>query len=230
MLLKIIVESVLILTVLIGTAVGIKRGFVKTVAKPVRIILSLWVAFSLAVSFSDGIIEPRIGPSVSNQVEEYVLEKCGDITSENVDDELPTLLKIAAAIFDVDIEGRIADDSEASVVSVIVKSLVDPVVHVVSVIISFIILLLISSLLLSLIFWLLSAILDTGVVGVFNRILGGAVLGVFAFFIAWLAASTFTYIINLPSVSALEWARDFEGGAIYRFFNSFNPVELLLSF
>jgi uncharacterized membrane protein required for colicin V production len=128
---------------------GIKRGFVKTVAKPVKIILTLIIAFSFASSFSEKTVEPRIGPSISNQVEDYILEKCGDLTPDNLDEELPTLLKISAGIFDIDIDEVMSESSAEGVVSAIIEVLVSPVVRVVSIIISFVILCLISSIVLS---------------------------------------------------------------------------------
>lgn len=229
MFLKLIVDLVLILIVAIGIFVGVKQGFIKTVAKPVKIILTFVIATSFASRFAVGAVEPRLGPALTNQIEEYILSECGDINSENLEEELPTLLKIAAGIFDVDIKDSEAESPEA-LVNAIVNKLTYPVVHVVSVIISFVILALLSSIILSILLWIISAIFDGGVIGVFNRILGGAVCFVLSFVTAWLLASVFTYTIHLPSVADKAWASSFEGGLIYRFFNSINPIDLLLSF
>ena len=43
-----IVDIILVLIVLMGLFLGIKRGFVKTVAKPVKIILTLVISLSFA--------------------------------------------------------------------------------------------------------------------------------------------------------------------------------------
>ncbi len=229
MILKIIIDLLLLLTVLIGTLLGVKQGFVKTVAKPLKIILTFVIATSFASRFAVGAVEPRLGPALTNQIEEYILTECGDINSDNLEDELPTLLKIAAGIFDVDIKDA-GEESPEELVNRIVEKLTYPVVHVVSVILAFVILALLSSIILSILLWIVSAVFEGGVIGVFNRILGGSVCFVLSFVAAWVLASAFTYSIHLPGIADKVWASSFEGGFIYRFFNSINPIDLLLSF
>ena len=229
MILKIVLDLVLLLIVAVGTIVGIKQGFIKTVAKPVKIILTFVIAISFANRFAVGAVEPRLGPALTNQIEEYILTECEELNSENLADELPTLLKIAAGIFDVEINANEGESPEA-LVNVIVERLTYPVVHVVSVIISFVILALLSSIILSVLLWIVAAFFEGGVIGAFNRILGGALCFILSFVASWILASVFTYVIHLPSIADKAWASSFEGGIIYRFFNSINPIDLLLSF
>ncbi|MBQ7333427.1 MAG: CvpA family protein [Clostridia bacterium] len=228
--LNIIVDCILVLIIAIGLFLGIKRGFVKTIAKPVKIILTFVIAFSFASPLSKTFVEPRMREPIANQMEEYILENCEGISAENINEELPTVLKIGASLFDIDINELASGEESASIVNKITESLISPAIHVVSTIITFIILLLVSGIALSIIIWILNSIVDVGVVGVFNRILGAIFSTAFAFIIAWGLTSVFTYVINLPSVAASEWASGFKGGFVYKLFNSINPIELLLSF
>ena len=228
--LNIIVDVAILLIILIGLILGIKRGFVKTVAKPVKVVLALVIAISFSSSIAESFVEPRIREPISNQMEEYVLENCDDINSENINEELPTVLKIAASLFEIDIDEIAGEEDGDTIVERIIKSLISPTIHVISLIITFIILYFLSGIALSIALWILNSMVDNGVIGVFNRILGAVFSTALAFVIAWAAASLFTYVINLPSISVHEWASDFEGGFIYKFFNTLNPIELLLSF
>ena len=107
-----IVDLSLILILLIGLALGIKRGFIKTVAKPVKFILTLVIAFSFAAPVSEALVEPRVREPISNQMEEYILENCEGINKENIKEELPTVLKIGASLFDIDIDSLDIDFSK----------------------------------------------------------------------------------------------------------------------
>ncbi len=225
-----IVDLSLILILFIGLLLGIKRGFVKTVAKPVKIILTLVISLSLAAPLSEAVIEPKIREPISNQMEEYILENCEGINEENIKDELPTILKIGASLFNIDINELAKGEDSGTLVNKITDALISPAIHVISTIITFVILYFISGLILSILIAILNAVLDVGFVGVFNRILGAIFSTAFAFIIAWGLTSVFTYVINLPSVAAHEWASGFKGGFVYKLFNSLNPIELLLSF
>lgn len=226
-----LVDFILILVVAVGLFLGIKRGFVKTIAKPVKIILTLVITFSFASPLSEALVEPEIREPIANQMEEYILENCEDITAENINEELPTVLKIAAGIFDIDVNELAsgASDSE-SIVNEIADSLISPAIHVISTIITFIILYFLTGIVLSILISILNSIIDVGVVGVFNRVLGGIFSTAFAIIIAWGLTSIFTYVINLPALASTEWVREFEGGFIYDLFNNLNPIELILSF
>lgn len=228
--LTIVVEIVLIAMIAVGMFLGIKRGFIKTVAKPVKFILALVIAFSLSGTVATNIVEPLIATPVTAQMEEYIQEKCENISSENISEELPTVLKISAGLFDIDLEELSNGASTEELISSIVSSLVSPALHVVAVVISFIALYLLSNLCLSIVISILNAVFDTGLIGVCNRILGFVFSTAFAVIIAWIAVSLFTYVISIPALASTPTIQEFEGGFVYKFFNNLNPIDLLLSF
>ena len=115
-------------------------------------------------------------------------------------------------------------------VSLLVSELAQPVVHIFAIIVSFVLLYFALRLLLTLLFALINLLLNRGLIGVVNKILGCVFTTLFAVIIAWAFVSVFDYALNLPFLSDKEWAMNFDGGYIYKFFKSISPIELLLSF
>ncbi len=225
---NIIVDITLLLIVFFGLILGIKRGFVKTVAKPVKIVLALVIAFSFAAPLSEAVVEPIVEAPLENQISDYINENCSDLTADNLNEELPTVLKMAAGVFDIDLT-EFSDDPDV-LAEEIVDILISPAIHLISTFFTFIILYLVSSLVLSILLSILSSVFDVGFVGTVNKILGAVFSTAFSIILAWLAATIFTYLLHIPAISAMEWAKEFDGGAIYKLFNNLNPVDLILGF
>ena len=227
--LKIAVDVILVAVVLIGIILGWRRGFVGIVAKPVKFAASLGISFGFARAFSSAIILPMIESPASNYVREFLYKNCSGITAETAADELPTLMKMAAAIFGIDIN-QVAQGSSGSVIDAIADKLTHPVISTVSIVISFFALLIISNIALAIALAFIKSLFKKGILGAFNKVLGVVFGLAFFFIISWGLAVIFELIINLPSVQAASWAADFEGGYVYSFLNEYNPIELLLSF
>lgn len=229
MLAKIIVDILIIAIVGIVTFVGVKRGFFLTVTKPVKWFAAIVLAFALCTPFATNVLEPLIEAPITNQITDYLVKECADITAENAGDKMPTILKIAAALADINTDGFSGDNSEA-VIGQLVDKLAVPVVHLISVILSFIIIYILSKILLKIALKIINSVLDRGFFGVLNKILGGIFGFLFGFVLAWLFVVLFAYAINIPFIADFEWAQSFDGGYIYEFFETMSPIELLLSF
>ena len=226
---NIIVDIILVLIILIGGLIGYKRGFIVTVTRPVKWFLALILAVTLCNSAAEAVIEPIISEPVTNQITEYLVEKCPDMTAENVSDELPTVLRLAAGIVDVDINSFDGTDVN-TLVSQIVESLATPTIHLFSVLIAFILIYIISKMLLALFIGILDKAFDVGFVGSVNRFLGVIFGAAFAFIISWLVVLLFGYVVSTSFVEDIEMLREFSGGYVYDFFDRITPLELLLSF
>ena len=226
---NIIVDLIIVAIVLLGALIGIKRGFIMTLAKPVRWVASIVIALSLCNSVATSIVQPAIEAPITNQISSYLAEECADITSENVTDELPTLLKLAAGIVGVDIKS-VTGGTTADYISEIVDKLAVPAIHLIAIVISYFALYILSKILLSLAFSLINGILSGGIFGVANKILGFVFSTFLAFVTAWLLTSLFGYIINIPALKDVGWISSFKGGYVYRFFKEISPIDLLLSF
>lgn len=225
-----IVDAVLIIVVLTGLIIGIMRGFVRTVAKPVCAIAAVFLAYTLAVPFAEAVVEPVIYEPVAAEVSEYMNTKCADLTVENAAGEIPTVLKLAAGLFGIDVSELASEAGADGLIDALTENLTRPVVRIIASVIAFLLLLLAFSLILRFVFFLLARMLDGGAVGILNRICGCIVSGAFGFLIAWLLALIFTFIIGLPSVSQAEWATGFSGGFFFNFLRKFNPIDFVFSF
>ena len=229
MLAKIIVDILILAIVGIGTFIGVKRGFFMTVTKPVKWFAAIVLAFTLCTPFADHVLQPLIEAPITNQITNYLVEECADITAENAGNKMPTILKIAASLADINTDGFSGDTSEA-IIGQLVDKLAVPVVHLISVVLSFIIVYILAKILLKIVLKIINSILDRGFFGVVNKILGGIFGFLFSFVIAWLFVILFGYAINIPLIADFEWAKNFDGGYIYEFFETMSPIELLLSF
>ena len=222
-----IVLDIILLVILIGGLVlGYKRGFIKSITKPVRFFAAIFTAFKLASPIAKSFLEPLIKTPATNQIRDYLVKNCPTITPETASDELPTLLKFAASVMNVDIENLSPGDT----VSAIVESLADPVIHLLSVIVTFILVYFIAKLVYSLVLSMLSSMFKDGVLGFPNKILGSVFTLFLAVVISWVFVVLFDFAISSSILADAVWVKDFEGGVIYRFFAKNSPIDLLLSF
>lgn len=217
MALTIIIDVVLVALILIGFIVGLIRGFMKSVAKPIKFFGSIAIAFWLDNPISSAWVEPLIGGTLANHIEGYLLKNCADPGAE-----LPTLVKLAASLVGVDLEGKTISD--------IVIEITNPAVSLISVIITFILVYFASRLLLALVFFILNKVFDSSVLVVPNKIAGCILNTLMGAIFAWGFAFVFNFVINLPAFEGQEWVTGFTAGPIYEFFVRLSPIELLLSF
>ena len=229
MLLNIIIDIILVAIVIVGGIIGFKRGFFLTITKPVKWFLSLLLAFVLCELVAQSLVTPLIEAPLTNQLSEYLTEKCGEMTADTVSEDMPTLLKLAAGAVGVDIAAFNGNDSEA-LITEIVDKLASPAINLFAVILSFILIYVLSKLFLGIIIKILNKIFNLGPIGALNSVLGIVFGAAFAFVISWLVVVLFGYVISIPAVSELTWAQNFDGGYIYNFFDSITPLDLLLSF
>jgi len=217
MTLDLVVDIVLVLIVVIGFIVGLVRGFIKSVSHPIKVFGSLALAIWLAQPISDKLVFPLFGGTLANRIEGYLLANCS-----NPEEELPTLVKLAAGAVGVDLEGK--------TLSVIITELTNPVVGLISVILTFVALYFAARLLLALVFYILDRAIDSSVLVIPNKIAGCILNTLMGAIIAWCAVFVFNFVINLPAFEGQAWVNEFVGGPIYSFFSRISPVELLLSF
>jgi len=225
----IIVDVIIALLILIGAFLGFKRGFFYTATKPVKWFAAILLALTLSSTVATSIVQPIIEEPITNQISDYLTDKCEDLTPENAKEELPTLVKLAAGLADVDIDS-IDGETTAEFITQTVDKLAKPLVYLLAVIISFFAIYFLSKIILAILLGILNKIFLDGVLGIVNKILGLVIGAFFAFVVLWLAVILFGYVISIPSVAATDFAKSFDGGYIYRFIKSMSPLDLLLSF
>jgi uncharacterized membrane protein required for colicin V production len=223
--LKFIID-IIIAAIIIGSVfLGYKRGFIKTVARPVKFFLCLALSFSLASPFAAAFIEPIIDDTVSNQIADYLDDKIEE--SETGELDIPTLLLVAAEIADVELPETVDTKEFANEIA---DTVAGPVIHLLASIVSFIVLYFVLKIVLGILLKMLNAFFDRGVAGALNRTLGVVFSLLLSIATAYLFVSVFEFVRNMPIFESVAWLSDFDGGFLYNFFGSLNPIDLLLSF
>ena len=229
MFLNISLELILIAILFLGAYYGLRYGFIKIVAKPIEAVLRVLLSLSLCSFVGENIFAPLIQPSVTNYIKEHLYNKCSDLSAEAALEELPTLLKIGAAVFNVELES-LSSLSSAEILEILAERLTSPAVILISVAAAFVILLFVFKYSIRFITILINFVFDGGVLGKINRMLGVVLAGALSFFAAWTFVSVLDFLFHAPIFDTSDAIRTFEGGPLYRLFNMISPIELLLSF
>ena len=215
--LKIVLELVLIGLVAAGVVVGIVRGFLKSVMKPVRIAASLALSALLSKPISKVLVAPIIQIPLENKIQFYVDE------FQNYTKELPTLVKLAAALKGVDL-------SNEETANELIGNVTGPVVEIIALAITFIILFLIFVLLIRVGCWFLESSIKDTTLGKANKIAGAVLNGLLGFVVGWAFVSAFDIFVNMGIFESGWLGTEFEGGLLYKLLLKFSPIELLFSF
>ncbi len=223
-------DLILVSVLLAGIILGIKKGFISTVAKPVKFIAAIVIALSLASAIGGAIFEPIIGPAISNKLSDILIEKYSHITAETANQELPTVIKFAASLCGIDVSNITSTAEGGEIITQLVDSVTDPVVQIITSIIGFIVVYFIAKILLSLLVSFINSLVNNGVAGAVNKSLGAVFSLLLAVCIAWVFTIFTEFIFNIPLISDIGWIDAFTGGPVYRFFKSFSPLDILLSF
>ncbi len=221
---SIFVEILLWAVIIIGAALGVHNGFIKMAGKPVKFVLSVSVAVSLCTAFSEGVVIPIIDKPITNYIYVFLSRNCPELNAENILEELPTVLKMAAGISGIDVEELAAEYAGVDIIYEITDKLSSPVIELFSLIISFVLVYFIVKLLITLILVLLDLIFSDGIFGAMNKVLGGVSGTILAVAAAWAIAVFVEFLFHINS-DGMENA-----GYLYTIFNTYSPIELLLSF
>ena len=227
MLFDIIFDIVLVAILLLGIIIGAKRGFIGTIAKPVRIASSLGLAFVFCEKVGESLIKPMISAPITTQIAEIINQKYAEVTAAT-SGNLPTIIKLAAGLAGINLE-ELGVEGE-NYVEALIGMITEPIIAIAATIISFVLLFIVLMLVLRVALWLLNMMIDGGFVGVINRVIGCIVTFSFALVIVWAIASLTEFVFNIPALADMQAIKDFNGGFVYKFFKGLSPLELLLSF
>lgn len=230
MTINLIFDIILVGILVAGGILGAKNGFIDTVARPVKFVLSIVLAFTLARSVGNFLVEPMIGPAISHKLRDILVEKYAGITATTASNELPTLIKVAASLCGVDINQVASAADGASVIEAIARSVSNPVVDLISLILGFVITYFLAKLVLKFILILINNIVNNGIAGIVNKGLGCVFALFLAFVVGWCVTCISEFVFNIPAIASMSSVENFTGGVVYRFFRTFTPLDLLLSF
>ncbi len=229
MFLKITLEILLLLVIIGGFYYGLERGFIRIAAKPIKILLCFVLAFSFCKSIGTNIVAPLIQAPITNYIKEYMYENCAALTPENALKNTPTILKIAASAFDVELSNS-EEGTSGAFLEKIILNLTSPAVLLISIIIAFVLIYLLSKLLLSGATLIVSSVFEIGVLAKINRIMGVVLAGLMSLLVAWAAVAVIDFLFHLSIFDKVSFIRGFDGGPLYRLFKSISPIGILLSF
>ena len=224
-----IVDAIIVLILLIGVILGIKRGFVEIVAKPFRIVASLGVAIGLSKPFGEQYIQPHIQNHLVNRMTDLIEKKCGEIVAGSASSDIPTILKIVAWAFGVDVD-TVAQGATDSIVKAVVDALAQPLANFGARVAAFLVLLIVTSIVCWLLFKIIGLVLRSGPLEVVNKGLGLIFGALFSFLLVWSLAYGLAYVLTIDVVSSTEVFKDFTGGPIYLLVNKINPIDLLFKY
>lgn len=225
---NLILDLILVGILVLGAFLGIKKGFVKSVEKPLKPIVSVAFASTFAKVFALWALEPIIGEPIFNGIRDFLYEKCSGGVLGGTSEDIPTLIKAAAALAGVDLKPFEGGNSDS--LAILAEEISRPIVNIITIVISFVILLIIGRLILALVFAIVNKLFDIGALKVLNKILGCVACVFFAVLAAWGAVALFDFVIGFPSIAETEVVQNFTGGFIYKIFKQLSPLELLLSF
>ena len=226
--LAIVIDLLLLGIVALGIYAGIKDGFIKMAAKSFKNIFALIFAYFCCAPFAQFVVSPIIRTPINGLVSDFMYKNMPDVDPTTAANELPTVLKMLASAFGVEVAGEAANGS--TYIDTLASTMSEPVVGFIAIIISAIALFFIGKLLFTFVFFLLNKFCAAGLLGKINKALG-MVFGAFTFLVtACGVAALISIAFNLPVFDGNELISGFEGGFVYQFFNTFNPIELLLSF
>ncbi len=221
-----IVDGVLVVILLVGFIWGIKAGFIKTVAKPVKFVLALIISLSFASWVAEAFVQPLLAAPIVDRLTVFFTEHISSATDGT---DLPTIINLAATLAGVDLGALGEAATQEEVIAEVVNAITQPVVSIITSVIGFIALYIVSSIILTILFAILEAIVDNGVVGILNRVLGCILLTILAGGVCWCLCAISDLILGLPILAEQEWVQGFQGGIIYNFFKGLNPIDLIMN-
>ena len=140
-----------------------------------------------------------------------------DITAAESVDALPSLLRLAVNVFNIDLSsaGETAGSAVISDVSVLVS---EPLGNFAAAVVAYVVLFLAFIILISVVLLILGALFKKGPLMIIDKILG----------VLFMAAVSLLVCCLVSTVTGMI-APDFTGGAVYEFFRDFDPISLLFS-
>lgn len=224
----IIADSVIAIALLISLILGIKRGFIATVAKPVKILAALACAIFLSSLVGSQLIQPYVDQPIRNSLTTYLNEKCPELSEENAVEKLPTMLKFAASIGNVDLNA-LAAEGDGDLAVAITDRLTQPLARILATAIAFILLYIVARLVLWILIAILNGLFNTPILAWLNKGLGLIFGGLIGMLTIWGIVVAAEFVFGFAFADA-TWVADIRSGWIYGFFRGFSPLDLIFGF
>ena len=100
-----VLDLILPMIIVIGVLLGYKKGFFATITKPLKLVFALCITIFAAAPIINTWTRPFFSGKVQSWIYSSLMESCPNITGETATESLPTLLKLSAELFKVDLSG-----------------------------------------------------------------------------------------------------------------------------
>lgn len=232
MVLDIVLNIIIALILVLSVYFGYRKGFLRMASGPIKFFAAIAITITCCAPFGNAVIKPLVHEPISNYVADHLYETCKDVSSENIDEELPTLLKLAAGLAGVDVDevAKNAEDRGEAVIDAVSDKLTDSVSGLISAVIGFFLLYFILKIAIGILLRLLNLLINRGVIGGVNRIVGIIFGAFFGIILAWGLVAILEFVFHSALFADSSYISEFDGHALYYFFKMYSPMELLLSF
>lgn len=214
-----VLDLILPFIVVIGILLGYKKGFFATITKPLKIVFAVCLTILLAAPIINVWTRPYFAGKVQGWIAASMLENCPDITAETASDSLPLLIKLFAAVCDVDFGAAEQATTAEGVINAIAEEIALPIGNLIAVIVTYVALFIVSLIFTKIMLAIIDKLVQKGILGKVNKFFGLLAGGMFAM-IASCIISNIAYKIS----------PDFANGAISTFFRNINPFAILMKF
>ena len=231
-----IFDFILAVIILVGTIVGARKGFFKSVLRTFAGIISVVIAWlgtkQLSVIIKDKFIYNAIEEKISNIIGSNI-ENTSVIDSDALAKSVPDAFRLVAKIarFDINEVAQSAIDRGQNAISDFSAAISSNIANIISVMIAFVVILLLSNLALRLLASALDVIFkNVPILKQINTILGFAFGFVCSVISAWIFSTTSFSLISLIRTYSPDFleALVVDSTYLYKFFLDFYPISFFM--
>lgn len=211
-----IFDFVLLAIMLVGIILGYKKGFFGSITKPIKLIASFSITVVVAAPLINAWTRPLFVEKIRAWIYDSLIQSMPEVSGETVD-SIPTVLKVFANLFNVDLSGIDPSAGTEFIINEIAEKMALPIGNLIAVVVTYLVLFVIILLILKILIALLDVIFTKGLLGKVNKFLG-MVLG--------MVVTTVVCCILASIVGKISY--EAVAGPVCQFFMNFNPFSLLL--
>ena len=214
-----VLDLIFPMIIVIGVLLGYKKGFFATITKPLKLVFALCITIFAAAPIINTWTRPFFSGKVQSWIYSSLMESCPNITGETATESLPTLLKLSAELFKVDLSGTEGLSGAEAIINSISEKMAAPIGNLIAVVVTYVLLFFVSMIFTKIMLAVLNKFVKKGLLGRVNKALGFITGGMIATIIACMISSI-----------AYKVSPDFASGAVSTFIRNINPFSILMKF
>lgn len=214
-----VLDLLLPIIIVIGLLLGYKKGFFETVSKPLKLVFTICLTIITAAPIINVWTRPLFTGKVHGWIYSSLMERCPDITAETASDSLPTILKLTAELFKIDITTSAELSSAEAIIDAVSEKMALPIGNLIAVVVTYVVLFFVSLIFTKILLAILNKCVKKGFLGRVNQFLGLITGGMIA-----------TVLACIISSIAFKVSPEFASGQVSTFIRNINPFAILMKF